>query len=361
MSKQIKRRFGVMAGIAGGVLGAAVLGGFGAPDAPVRVKPSAAELSSARERVIDMLMGMTKDENASIRANALEGLSASPARIEGVIRERLLDQNEGVRSVAAMVAGRLKLKGTIDALRSVANDYSPYARASAIYALRRCGVDEDPSPIAEMVLENPDPRVRSHAAFILGELGDTSALGLLRQASAESMPRANPSLVKLMKLQIAEAMIKLGDEGQLSVIRAALYPARAEELEATALAVQILGEVDDRGAVEQLIQLTKSREETERAMPAEVRLGAAAALAKLGQTRGAFIADEYRADSAAVLRAQAAAVYGETGRSEHLGVLETMLEDGSPLVRVSAASAVLRVSSRGGSRARAGESWRYDG
>lgn len=320
--------------------------------APVASKPSALELSSKRERAIDVLEQLAKSESAQVRANAVEALSAAPARASRVVGDRLLDANEGVRSVAAMVAGRLRMREHADRLESMTDDTSPFVRASAIYALRRCGVERDPSVLADLLLESPDPRVRAHAAYILGELGDRSAMGLLRQATGESMPRANASRVQLLKLQIAEAMIKLGDEGQLSVIRAALYPARPEELEATALAVQILGEVEDRGAVDQLIDLSRSAGETDRVMPAEVRLAAAGSLAKLGLPQGGFIADEYASSDRVVLRAQAASVYGETGRAETVGALDRLLEDESPLVRVAAAGAMVKVGT-GGRSARA--------
>jgi HEAT repeat protein len=93
--------------------------------------------------------------------------------------------------------------------------------------------------------------------------------------------------------------------------------------------VQILGEVGDKGAIDQLIMLARPASETDRVMPAEVRLGAASALAKLGLPQGAFVADEYREDGQAVLRAQAASVYGDTRRSESLRTVVGLSEDGS--------------------------------
>lgn len=315
--------------------------------------PTALEVSSKREQAIDLLEKLSKHENAQVRANAVEALSEAPARASGVVGDRLLDANEGVRSVAAMVAGRLRMREHVERLESMTNDSSAFVRASAIYALRRCGADHDPSALADLLLTYPDPRVRAHVAFILGELGDASAMGPLRQATGESMPRANAGRVQLMKLQIAEAMIKLGDEGQLSVIRAALYPARPEELEATAVAVQILGEVEDRGAIDQLIDLTKGEGETDRVMPAEVRLAAADSLAKLGLAQGGFIADEYAGSERAVLRAQAAAVYGETRQTSTLGTLDRLVGDGSPLVQVAAAGAIVKVGNGQGRSAQA--------
>jgi len=337
----------VMAGAVMAPAACAAEGGQPAGKTATAKAPTGLELSSRREQAIGALEKLSKHENAQIRANAVEALSAAPARASGVVGDRLLDANEGVRSVAAMVAGRLRMREHVERLESMTGDSSPYVRASAIYALRRCGADSDPSALSGLLLDNPDPRVRAHVAFILGELGDRSALGLLRQATGDSMPRANASRVRLLKLQIAEAMIKLGDDGQLSVVRAALYPARPEELEATAVAVQILGEVEDKGAIDQLIDLTKGEGETDRVMPAEIRLAAAGSLAKLGMPQGGFIADQYAGSENAVLRAQAAAVYGETGRAETLAALDRLAEDESALVRVSACGAIVKVGARG--------------
>ena len=121
-------------------------------------------------------------------------------------------------------------------------------------------------------------------------------------------------------------------------VRASVVPiSRPDELEATALAVQIIGEVRDRGAIDQLIYLVD--EDSDRPMPAEVRLAVAGALAKLGLREGGFIADAYAQDTNPVIRAQAATVYGQTGSVEHLSKLEGMLLDGSPHVRAGSAGA----------------------
>ncbi len=314
----------------------------------------AVRVSQLREDTIDQLLQLSQSEYALVRANAIEALEEVRSRASAVVGDRLLDQNEGVRSVAAMVAGRLGMGEHIARLENLKNDASPHVRAAAVYALRACGVDADPSVLADLVLGHSDPRVRAHAAFILGEIGDRSALGLLREATSAPMRRSSPNAVRLMRLQMAEAMVKLGDDEQLSVIRAALYPARAEELEAAALAVQILGEVEDRAVIDQLIELTKGSEETDRAMPAEVRLAAASALARMGLPQGTFVADEYRESELDVLRAQAASVYGEAGSRGSVPVLDAMRRDGSEMVRVAACGALLKVTEGMPARARVG-------
>lgn len=298
--------------------------------------------SALREQAVDLLLDAAVSDDPQTRANALEALTAAPARLEGVLLAGLNDRNEGVRSVAAQVAGRERVRAAKPDLEVMLGDSSVFVRLSAIYALAKLGAPVDQTPLAEALLGHPSTRVRAHAAFLLGELGNRSARGLLTDALGPGLPRASAAELKVLQLQIAEALIKLGDTEQIHAVRAALYPSRPEELEATALAVQIIGEVRDRGSIDELIYIAAYRDEQGQLMPAEVRLAAALSLAKLGERRGDFIADEYRFDPSAPIRAQAAFVYGETGRLENLPKLENMLDDPDPRVRVAAAASAVR-------------------
>ncbi|MCC6676397.1 MAG: HEAT repeat domain-containing protein [Phycisphaerales bacterium] len=284
--------------------------------------------------------------DALLRANAVEAAGSSPVRLRGVIDRGLDDPNLGVRSVAAATAGRVKLKGAASRLHGLETDSSPYVRASAIGALARLGEAVDQSPLAEMLLGDPSPKIRSHAAFTLGEIGNRSALGLLKEAAGAKLERASTGEVKLMQLQIAEAMVKLGDEAQLQPIRAALYPSRPDELESAVLAVQILGQVRDKAAMGQLMHMASYRDQGGQPLPAEIRLAVCSALAKMGEKKGGFIADEFRASKSAALRAQAAAAYGDIGDGMSLARLKELLDDPDKLVRVAAAGGVLRAVGR---------------
>ena len=119
-----------------------------------------------------------------------------------------------------------------------------------------------------------------------------------------------------------------------------MYPSRPEELEATALAVQIIGQIEDESSIDQLIYLASASEGDE--MPAEVRLGVASSLAIMGHREGAFVADEYMDNQIDAIRAQSASVYGKTRDRGNLGKLEMMmLNDPSPLTQVAAAGAIV--------------------
>lgn len=301
------------------------------------------ERSTIREDAFVLLTDFAEAPEPELRANAIEAMSGAPGRIERYIAQGLIDTNEAVRFSAAMVAGYDRIDALTPSLLALLNDTSPSVRAAAIYALVRCGEPVDRSSLAVTLLDHPSPRHRANVAFVLGELGDPSALPLLRDAVRDQMTTASQSQVRILRLQISEAMIKLGDESQVESVRAALYPSRPEELEDAALAVQIIGEVQDKGALDQLIYLAAYRERGQM-MPAEVRLAAAASLAKMGERGGYPIAEEYEGDERGALRAQAAFVYGQTGHETNLPRLQVMMEDESPLVRLAAAAAVLELT-----------------
>ena len=229
-------------------------------------------------------------------------------------------------------------------------DPSPYVRMSALYALWATGASPAPTPIGDALLRDPSPHVRAHAAFVLGEMGNPSALAMLRQAAVESRQPGSEAERRVLELQIAEAMVKLGDTEQIQTLRSALYPSRPEELEATLLALQALGNVGERRQIDELVAVAGFRDETGRGMPPEIQLSAARALVKLGETGATRYADELRFDGSERVRALAAFVYGESSRLETLPKLDAMLDDPSVRGRLAAAAGILRVADRGGGR-----------
>lgn len=304
------------------------------------------KVSEIRERAASLLVRATSSDAPQLRANALEGLAPLPKRLEPLLAVGLKDPNVGVRAVAATMVGRIRVTSLASAVQPLLSDESAFVQSAAIYALSRCGETVDATPLAWMILNDPSVRVRCQTAYVLGEMGNPSARGLLIEAVGKTVPRALPIEIRLFQLQIAEALVKLGDDSQMQVIRAALYPSRPEDLEATALAVQILGLLGDRGAVDELIYLTAYRDKTGEPMPAEVRLGAAQALARLGYPQGGFIADEFLKSENPALRTQAAAVYGQIGSIQNMGKLEELLADPIGQVQVSAAAAILKVADK---------------
>lgn len=306
-------------------------------------KYSAAERGALRERALELLTNLATTGTPEERANAIEALGPTPARLSAVAEPALRDPNPAVRTVALVAGGKAKLPGFAGRVRPLMNDDSPFVRAAALFALKRLGERIDLSPLGTL-LEDPSPRVRAHAAFLLGELGETSALGPLRDAARAPLARAGAGEVRVMELQIAEARVKLGDEAGLADLRSALFPARVEDLEGAVLAMQVLGQVKDKSSINRLIQLTAVKDETGAPLPGELRMSAAAALARLGQPSGSYIGREYFISGSDTLRAQAAFLFGETGRPENLQLLERMLTDPVGRVRIAAASSIVKVT-----------------
>lgn len=307
----------------------------------IEVAPS----TELRAAAIDRLIELSSDRNPQIRANAIEALSPVTDRVEPIVALALNDPNAGVRSVAATVAGQKKLATLAPSIRGLTQDNSPFVRAAALYALSSFGENTDITELSTMLLEDTNPRVRAQAAFLLGELREPSAIPLLQQAAVTPVVNASAIERKIFRLQIAEALFKLGFDDSIDTIRAALYPSRADELEATALAVQIIGQVRDESSIDQLIFLADPK--ADQPMPAEVRLGVASSLAQMGHREGSFVAMEYLDSDVDAVRAQTASVLGKTDGRENLGHLEVLLmNDPSPLTRVAAAGAIVDYTQR---------------
>lgn len=303
---------------------------------------TAVSRSAVREQAIAVLLDLAASPLPQVRANALEGLSRAPARLEPAAARGLRDPNEGVRSVAATVAGRTKLASLTTAIEPLANDPSPYVRASAIYALRALGRGADPTPVASLLLDHPEPGVRSHAAWILGEMGEESAIGLLRAGASSRMPRASLGAARLFRLQVAEALFKLGQDGELHTIHAALFPSAPDELEGAALASQMLGAIGSRRSIPELKNMVTYRDERGGRMPAEIRLAALRSLGQLGERTGAFIVEEYRDAADPLVRAHYALALGQCDGPAVLDRLAELMGPSEPdLVRVAAATAAL--------------------
>lgn len=318
-----------------------------APAPPAELSLDAVSISALREDAIAVIERLSQSQNPSVRANAVEAASEAPRRLSAIIEAGLIDRSPAVRSVACIIAGKHAFHSRIGVIRQLRADSNPFVRISALYALARLESGADISPIAASLLSDPSLRVRSHAAFVLGELNDRSAVPLLKEAAGARIRGQKPEDIKIFQLQVAEALAKLGEDDQREVLRAALYPARPEELEAAALAAQTLGQLNDRESIDQLANLSEFVDPKGRVYPAEVRLTIAASLAGMGLRGGEFIADQYAANPNAPVRALVAVVYGQFGSPLTLAhVRRMMTDDDSEQVRIAAAWALLKALNR---------------
>ncbi len=305
--------------------------------------------TALRATAVDLLLQASQSQDPLLRANAMESLHHSPQFAEQVVRRGIVDDNRGVRFVAAMTIGRLKMKHLAHLLEPMTNDESESVQAAALYGLKRCGFNIDLNPLGEFLFSN-EPEVKANAALVLGELGDRSAIPMLRSALGKGMVRSSPIRAKLVDLQIAEAMVKLGKDTEVEGIRAALF-SPAEQGELTALAAMILGRLHDEGAKPTLIDLaTRSGE---RRQPAEVRMAATLAVAQIEPTQAPIQVPMLFLDSDRPgLRMQAALTLGFIGGAQAEKAVLRLMDDEDPLVQVASAGAVLQMQSRQGGFAR---------
>ncbi len=315
--------------------------GMATPSGARIVPPDGAE---GRELALSILLQAARSPDPSQRANSLEALSNERAALKDVLRESLGDPNRGVRFAACMCAGRAKLESMGNLIEPLALDESGSVRAAALFALSRMGRRVDLTPLAALAMSD-DPEVRGNAVLVLGELGDRSAIPLIEAVAGRPIRSGDVTRTRIIDLQCAEALAKLGQRQALDPIRAALF-APSEQAELIALSCQIVGEIRDEGSRGALMRLWNADGGSLR--PPEIRLAAATALARLGEPDMRPVLVMTRLVTNApdpFIRAQAATALGWIPTPEAQTLLAPLLRDRNPYVQISAAGAWLRSDS----------------
>ncbi len=302
--------------------------------------PMLVDGATVQESALSILEQATESKNPRLRANAIEALEFAPKLIlERAVRVGLGDENRGVRFVAAMMIGKQRLCNVSLLLEPLLMDESQSVQAAAMYSMVKCGGMVDLNPLAEM-LNSDNPEHRGNAAMILGNLGNTSAVQMIRNALKSTPSSISPIRRRLINLQMAEALVLLGERDELEVIRAAIFSS-SQEAEVTAIACQIAGRLHDVEVTSTLESITL----TPQRYPDEIRLVAATALAEINPTRVPMEPIlRFTSSDSANLRSQCATCLGVQGNQLNLGPLTLMMDDSDPIVQISAAGAVLRVN-----------------
>ncbi len=295
---------------------------------------AAVDRSRAHEQAVQVLLNVAQDDNPFLRANVIEAMQPIPKRALPLTQRGLSDPNPVVRFAAVVTTGRLKLKGLSDAVRPLTRDENASVRCAAVYCLHSLGIPVDLTPLADY-LTSREPGVRANAAMILGLLGDASAVPMLKQTVSSPMPRISAQKAAVVRMQFAEAIVRLGDDSELNTLRAGTYNQFGE---VRVVAINAMGAVGD----ERMIPALKSLLSDE---PAEVIMAAAGSLARLGDASGRKRALSYAGAENPVHRSQAAWVLGYLRDRQTLKKLADMLSDKSAQVRVAAAASVIRRTS----------------
>ena len=288
-------------------------------------------LPTLHPRAITQLLESARSKNPFIRANALEVAEHLPGRVVPLVHLGLEDEEPVVRFTALVVVGRLELKEVAALARGLLDDDDASVRAGAMFALRQCGMEVDITPMARM-LASKDPQVRSNAAMLLGRMGDASAVPLLKSMAKAPLPRASAVRTALVRIQVAEAILNLGDDSALDAIRAGAYSVYDE---IRILAVSIMGQQGDQRMAEAIRGLLHSQ-------PIQIQVAAAASLAVLGQPVGFEVLLAAAESERSTVRSQAAmSLAGYRHERGALQVVAKLLDDQEEQVRLAAAATVL--------------------
>jgi len=298
---------------------------------------------------VELLFEASRSTDPMIRAIALEAMECDPTILEPAVRRGLGDPNAGVRFVAAVVGSKAKLPGLAPLVEPLLLDPNESVRAAAILALHRSGRKVDPSPLALMIFSQ-SPEVRGNAAMVIGDMGNPSAIPMLSEALLNPMKRVLPEQVRVIDLQIGEAMAKLGDYGQLEPIHAALFSREAQG-ECIGLACQIVGTLKDQSALPMLQRLVDANGNDTR--PVEIRLVAAVAVMHImnpGPTALVELGLLGSMDVRSQVRGMAAKLLGYFNTPQADAALAKLLRDRDPAVQVAAAGSILKISTSANSQ-----------
>ena len=276
-------------------------------------EPLTAEIyQAAQNRAVQQILISARSKDPILRANALEAAEALPNRIGPLVQQALMDQAAVVRYAALVTIGKLKLSGVATNAQQYLNDPSGSVRAAAIFALARnfgttssnnpqnkSGWAVDISPLAGLLM-GQNPTTRGNVAYLMGLMGDASAIPLLKIAARKRLPKVPQAREVIIRIQIAEAIYRLGGSDVLDSIRAGLF---SQFDEVRILSVQMTGRLYDRQWEPAIVNALKKD-------PIELKLAAAGTLARFGNRKGLDIILDAAQSKSELLRSQAAICLG---------------------------------------------------
>jgi HEAT repeat protein len=297
-------------------------------------------------RAVDLLIGYLKDEDSEIRASAARGLAQlGDARSVVPLIVCLRDRECYVSWTAAGALGKLgdarAIEPLIDCLKGHSAGHLDL-RVAAATALGQLGDTQAYEPLIAC-LQHSDSDVRRAAANALGQLGDTRAIepliDYLKNPSGDPSAAAE-ALIKLGEPAVGPliAMLKESTTTTLAAYRdSGVYPYEsAEDRFILDSAAKALGGLGDARAIEPLIAYLKYPRGS---YWADGSSAAAEALIKLGEpAAGPLIA--CLKDSNVGVRLSAAMALGRIGDTRAVKPLIGCLKDTEEDVRAAAATAL---------------------
>jgi HEAT repeat protein len=277
----------------------------------------------------DVIKAALASPDRIVRAHAIEAaksLAGEAARDE--IVKGLRDPETVVRFAAAMAVGDAKIVSAKDEILKLIDDNDPGVRVAVRYALHMLG-DFRFSHDLERTAADPDPSVRGNTAIVLGRVPQPSAIRLLAPMQKDLEPA--------VRLQVAEALWRHGDERGLKTLVAASISAYPDDVIVSYLAIS-------SSKNQKLLPHLQAGLNNE--YP-QIALAAARGMGELGSDAGYGVALEGARSRDPMLRYMAAIAFGAIGRSDSQEVLATLLHDKEAEdIRLAAAYSLLQIGAK---------------
>ena len=157
------------------------------------------------QRARKLLLRAAQSGDAIVRANAIEALAElAPHENLPVFRAAVASEYPVVQYAGLLALGEVRDRQSLPAIHRLADDPNPRIRLAAAFVVYRCGNHNAAAILMETLAQHPDEKVRAEAARLVGELGERRAIKRLRLA----FKREESSYVLV---HIEAAMAKLGD------------------------------------------------------------------------------------------------------------------------------------------------------
>ena len=327
-------------------------------------------------RAVEQVETSARSADPERRVNAMELCEfLGPPRAEPLLAAGIEDPIVPVRFCAVVNAARLDLQGQLPRIRALAETASPYERAAIIFALHLMGDHVEITPLAAM-LGSDDPGLRGTSAMLLGMMGDGTAIPMLRDLAKVPLPSTvQPVRGMIVRMQIAEARVRLGDDSTYNAIRWGLY-SRYQEVRV--LAATMIGRLGDQKMEEALFDILQDDRQ-----PQELRMATVDALMRISFDRVEVVGETLESldvvlgaatSENSILRAMAAQTFGSVEAArlhcaaivrrmdspptryvsgllhKHDGAvtLQRLLEDPAENVRIAAAAGFLTLARSAG-------------
>ena len=297
-------------------------------------------MSQTQSEAFRIISDSLSSDNPVVRVNAIE-IAATTGRENYLptIQKLLQDPYVPVRFAACAAVGEMHFTPAINSVNELLRDNDPNVIIAASYAMAKLGYPEYLKVLRQSVADNVNQIIKANSALLLGKSGDKSSVQLLYQLMKD------PASSDMVHYQAAEAIAMLGDQKIYETLWGMLISAYADVRITGAKAMGTLGTPQAENALLTLL---------EDPVP-EIRLAAAEQLGKMNNKSGRKAVLEVFQNklnmspdfqSRERINTLAALAIGEIGTSDLTKFLPDLMKNESPFVRLAAAKAVLRSSTK---------------